>query len=255
MQNKWTLEGKKALITGGSQGIGKAIAQEFLRLGATVMIVCRNRKLMESVIETFDADKSRLIPFFADISFADQRTRLIEAVNLKLNGLDILVNNVGTNIRRKAVDYREEEISFLFNTNLFSAFELTKGLYPLLKSAGSGAVVNISSVAGLTGIRTGVIYGMTKAAMNQMTRNLACEWAPDNIRVNAIAPWYINTPLASQVLDNPAYKAEVLSRTPMQRTGDAEEVATAAAFLAMGAASYITGQCLAVDGGFMAYGF
>ncbi len=255
MENKWTLQGKKALITGGSQGIGKAIAGEFLQLGTNIMIVCRNRKLMESTIESFKIEKSRLIPFFADISIQEQRSRVIEAVKLKLGGLDILVNNVGTNIRRKAIEYRPEETDFLFNTNLVSAFELTRGLHPMLAKSGNGVVVNISSVAGLTGIRTGVVYGMTKAALNQMTRNLACEWASDNIRVNAIAPWYIRTPLADQVLDNPEYLKSVLERTPLNRVGAPAEVATTAAFLAMEASSYITGQTIAVDGGFMAYGF
>jgi tropinone reductase I len=255
MENKWTLQGKKALITGGSQGIGKAIAEEFLSLGATIMIVCRNRKLMESTIENFEVDKSRLIPFFADISIEEQRNRVIEAVKLKMGGLDILVNNVGTNIRRKAIEYRVEEIDFLINTNLVSAFELTRGLHPVLAKSGNGIVVNISSVAGLTGIKTGVVYGMTKAALNQMTRNLACEWASDNIRVNAIAPWYISTPLADQVLDNPEYLKSVLERTPLNRVGEPAEVAATAAFLAMGASSYITGQTIAVDGGFMAFGF
>jgi tropinone reductase I len=255
MNNKWTLQGKKALITGASQGIGKATAEEFLSLGATVMVVGRSKKQMEKAIESFDADKERVIPFFADISIAAQRSRLTEAVNLKLGDLDILVNNVGTNIRRKTTEYSDEEIEFILNTNLISAFDVTNSMYPLLQKSGRGAVVNISSVAGLTGIRTGVIYGMTKAAMNQMTRNLACEWAADNIRVNAIAPWYISTPLADQVLDNPDYLKKVLQRTPMNRVGEPEEVAAAAAFLAMDASSYITGQTIAVDGGFMAYGF
>lgn len=255
MENKWTLQGKNALITGASQGIGKAIAEEYLRLGAKIMVVGRNKKLMEKAIEGFNTEKERVIPFFADISIAEQRTKLMEAVNLKLGNLDILVNNVGTNIRRKTTEYTDVEIEFILNTNLISAFDVTKSMYPLLQKSGRGAVVNISSVAGLTGIKTGVIYGMTKAAMNQMTRNLACEWAADNIRVNAIAPWYISTPLADQVLDNPDYLKKVLQRTPMNRVGEPEEVAAAAAFLAMDASSYITGQTIAVDGGFMAYGF
>ncbi|MDQ4140366.1 MAG: SDR family oxidoreductase, partial [Bacteroidota bacterium] len=112
-----------------------------------------------------------------------------------------------------------------------------------------------SSVSGLNHLRTGAIYGMTKAAMIQLTKNLAVEWAGDNIRVNALAPWYIRTPLADAVLQNQEYLNDVLSRTPMGRVGEPSEVAAAAAFLCMPAASYITGQCLAIDGGFSVYGF
>ncbi|HEX8348717.1 MAG TPA: SDR family oxidoreductase, partial [Hymenobacter sp.] len=126
---------------------------------------------------------------------------------------------------------------------------------PLLQAASGGSIVNISSVAGLAHVRTGAIYGMTKAAMIQLTRNLAVEWAPDQIRVNVVAPWYIQTPLAASVLSNEAYRSEVLSRTPLKRIGEPEEVAAAVAFLCLPAASYITGQCLSVDGGFTVNAF
>ena len=111
-------------------------------------------------------------------------------------------------------------------------------------------MINISSVAGLGHLKTGVIYGMSKAALIQMTSNLACEWAGDGIRVNAVAPGYIWTPLAETVLRNPDYLESFLARTPMKRIGNAEEIASVVSFLAMPASSYITGQCIAVDGGF-----
>lgn len=255
MENKWLLEGKMALVTGATRGIGLAIAQEFIALGATVMIVGRNRELMSKTVENFGANLDRIIPVVADLSIADQRQKLPETVNLKFGKLDILVNNVGTNIRRKSIDYNETELDFIVQTNLLSAFDLSRSLYPLLQKSGKASIVNIASVAGLTSLRTGVVYGMTKAAMIQMTKNLACEWATDNIRVNSVAPWYIETPLAGQVLSNPDYLSEVLARTPMKRIGKPAEVAAAAAFLAMEASSYITGQCITVDGGFTVYGF
>lgn len=255
MQNKWNLEGKTALITGATRGIGKAIAEEFLSLGARVLIIGRNRELMQQTIESFQGDKEKIIPLIADLSLPDQLEKIVDTVNLKFIRLDILVNNVGTNIRRKTTEYNPEETAFIFQTNLLSAFNLTRKLYPNLQKSKQASVINISSVAGLTSLKTGVVYGMTKAAMIQMTRNLACEWAADNIRVNVIAPWYIETPLAEQVLKNPEYLKEVLARTPMKRVGKPGEVAAAAAFLAMEASSYITGQCIAVDGGFSFYGF
>jgi Tropinone reductase 1 len=169
--------------------------------------------------------------------------------------LDILVNNVGTNIRKKTFDYSYDEFDKILHTNLRSAFELSKSLYPLLKKTEQGNIINISSVAGLTHLRTGSIYGMTKAALIQLTKNLAGEWATDGIRVNAVAPWYIRTPLAETVLKNKEYYNEVLSRTPMKKVGNPEDVAAAVAFLCMPSAAYITGQCIAVDGGFTINGF
>ena len=124
-----------------------------------------------------------------------------------------------------------------------------------MKLQPNASITNVSSVAGRTHLRTGAPYGMTKAAMNQLTKNLAVEWAPDGIRVNVVAPWYIETPLAKQVLQNPEYRAEVIKRTPMKRVGRVEEAAAAVVSLCLPSASYITGQCLAVDGGFSVYGF
>ena len=169
--------------------------------------------------------------------------------------LDILVNNVGTNIRKKAVQYSAKAYRQIFDTNLTSAFDMCRGAYPFLKKSNSASIVNISSVAGSTHVRTGAPYGMTKAALIQMTRNLAAEWAEDSIRVNCVAPWYIRTPLAETVLKNPEYLSAVLARTPMQRIGTPEEVATVVAFLGMPASSYVTGQCVSVDGGFSIFGF
>jgi Tropinone reductase 1 len=166
-----------------------------------------------------------------------------------------LVNNVGTNIRKPTTEYSAAEFQHLLATNLESAFGLCQGAYPLLKAAGNASIVNISSVAGLTHVRTGAIYGMTKAALNQLSRNLAVEWAGAGIRVNTVAPWYIQTPLAETVLRNPDYLQQVLDRTPLGRVGEPEEVAAAVAFLCLPAARYITGQCLSVDGGFEVFGF
>ena len=252
---RWSLRGQRALVTGGTKGIGRAIAEELLALGAEVLIVARKQPEIEELLNEWQAQQWPAWGLAADMSVSEDRIKVADAIQNRWGNLNILVNNVGTNIRKKTTAYSAKEYELLMNTNLTSAFHLSQLLYPALKQSGQGNVVFISSVSGLKHLRTGAIYAMTKAAMIQLTKNLAVEWAPDRIRVNALAPWYIRTPLANAVLQNEAYLQDVLARTPMGRVGEPAEVAAAAAFLCMPAASYITGQCLAVDGGFSIYGF
>jgi len=249
IEKRWTLEGKIALVTGGTRGIGEGIVKELASHGATVIAVAR------SAGQEKDVNVRNITWLRADVSNAEGCNRVIDHVTAQYGRLDILINNVGTNIRKKTNDYTEEEIDFLFNTNLRSAIRMSRQLHPLLVKGTDPVIVNISSVAGLTHLRTGAIYGMTKAALIQFTKNLAGEWAADKIRVNAVAPWYIGTPLAHQVLQDEAYRSEVLARTPLKRIGEVEEVASVVAFLCMPASSYVTGQVISVDGGFTILGF
>jgi Tropinone reductase 1 len=248
----WSLTGRRALVTGASRGIGLAIARALGERGAEIWLAARGRERVEEAAAMLRAEDIRAHVVVADVGKTADRRAMLEAVGAPLH---ILVNNAGFNIRKAALEYETEELLGILETNLVAAFELTRAAHPALKAAGSASVVNISSVAGLTHLRTGAPYAMSKAAMNQMTRNLAAEWAGDGIRVNAVAPWYIETPLARQVLDDADFLADVLSRTPLGRIGRPEEVGATAAFLCLPAAGYITGQTLPVDGGFSTFGF
>lgn len=256
-QQRWRLDGQTALITGASAGIGLAIARELLGFGADLLIVGRNADALEAardeLEETFP--ERTIHGLAADVSEDEDRRQILDWVEDHCDGLNLLVNNAGGNVSKPANEYSEDEWRGIFETNLFSAFELSRYAHPLLTRHANSAIVNVGSVSGITHVRSGVVYGMTKAAMQQMTRNLACEWAEDGIRVNSVAPWYIRTRRTSGPLSDPDYYDEVIARTPMGRIGEPEEVAAAVGFLCLSASSYITGECIAVDGGFLRYGF
>lgn len=254
-ESLWALTGQRALVTGGTKGIGQAIVQQFLSLGAAVFIVARTDETLQQQLTDYRQQGFEVDGFAVDLSQPSVAASVIEVVRSRWGALDILVNNTGTNTRKPTVDNTSVDYDHIMNTNLRSAYELTQQAYPLLKASGQGNVVFVSSVSGLTHTSSGSLYGMTKAALNQLARNLAVEWAADGIRVNAVAPWYIKTPLATPVLTNPEKLAGILARTPMKRVGESVEVASAVSFLCMPASSYITGQTLAVDGGMLAWGY
>ena len=250
----WSLNGQRALVTGGTKGIGEAIVRQFLDLGAAVFIVARDNTLLQQQLASYRQQGHTVDGIAADLSQPGVAAEVIETVKKQWNSLDILVNNAGTNVRKPTIEYSPAEYDHILNTNLRSAYELSQAAYPLLKTSGNGKLIFVSSVSGLTHTSSGSLYGMSKAAMLQLTLNLAVEWAADGIRVNAVAPWYIRTPLAAPVLDNPEKLGNILHRTPMNRVGEPDEIASVVSFLSMPASSYVTGQTIAVDGGFLAWG-
>ena len=253
----WQLHGHAALVTGASKGIGYATARELAGLGADLLLVARDEDYLEQVRLDLadDFPDIEVLAFAADLAEPEDRLAVFDWVRDLDMPLSLLVNNAGGNQSMPTLDYAAGDYRAIFEQNLFSAFEMCRLAHPHLAEHGNAAIVNVGSVSGTTHVRTGSPYGMTKAALHQLTRNLAVEWATDGIRVNAVAPWYIRTQRTDGPLADPDYLEEVLDHTPLRRIGEPEEVAAAIAFLCLPAASYITGQVLAVDGGFVSCGF
>lgn len=254
--SRWSLKGFTALVTGGTRGIGHAVVEELAEFGAIVYTCSRNEAELNACLKEWKEKGFSVSGSVCDASSPPQRENLIQQVSSTFNGkLDILVNNVGTNKRKPTIEYTAEEYSKLMTTNLDSAYHLCQLAYPLLKASGNGSIVFMSSVAAQLSLGSGAIYAASKAAIDQLTKYLACEWAKDNIRSNSVAPWYTRTSLVEPLLANKELLNEIISRTPIKRIAEAHEVSSLVAYLCLPAASYITGQIVSVDGGFTANGF
>ncbi|MFD0976342.1 SDR family oxidoreductase [Salinimicrobium gaetbulicola] len=245
----WNLKGQTAVITGGTKGIGKATVLEFLELGAEVLFTARSGEDIIKLEDELLAKGYKVKGMVADVTIPEDRQKILSYVENNWKALTILVNNAGTNIRKKAVEYSEEEYRKVLEINMFSPFALSRHLYPQLKKAHRAKVINIASSAATQDVSSGTPYAMSKAALLQQTRSLAVEWAEENIRVNAVSPWYTHTPLTDSVLSQKDRMRNILDRTPLNRVAQPEEMAAVIAFLAMDKSSYITGQNIVVDGG------
>ncbi|KAL2898896.1 hypothetical protein RDABS01_023978 [Bienertia sinuspersici] len=253
---RWSLTGMTALVTGGTKGIGYAIVEELAQFGARVHTCARNESELEACKRNWETKSFQVSYSVCDVTSRAQREKLMEIVSSEFNGkLNILVNNVGSYIRKPTIEFTAEEYEAMMGTNLESTFHINQLAHPLLKASGCGSIVLMSSAAGVVAVDIGSIYSTAKGGMNQLAKNLACEWAKDNIRVNSVAPWLIRTPLTESLCSNKAVVEGFEGRTPLGRVGEAEEVSAMVTFLCMPAASYITGQTICVDGGVTVNGF
>ncbi|GLU11545.1 hypothetical protein SLE2022_282830 [Rubroshorea leprosula] len=254
--SRWTLQNKTALVTGGTKGIGYAIVEELAAFGATVHICSRNQTELNECLAEWQKKGLQVTGSVYDVSSHAEREKLVETISSLFNGkLDILINNVGREYLKPTVEYTAEDYSFLMSTNFESAHHLCQLSHPLLKASGAASVVFISSIAGVTFYNAGSLYSAAKAALNQLAKNLACEWAKDGIRTNCVAPGLTRTPLVDPYLKNENFLKAFFTSVPQARVAEPEEVSSMVAFLCMPAASYITGQTICVDGGATVKGF
>ncbi|CAH8354457.1 unnamed protein product [Eruca vesicaria subsp. sativa] len=256
MDSRWSLRGMTALVTGGTKGIGYAIVEELAGFGAKIHTCARDQTLLDECLNEWKVKGFQVTGSVCDASSRPQRDELMKTVSSLFNGkLNILINNVGTLMSKPAIEFTAQDFSSQVTTNLESAYHFSQLAHPLLKASGFGSIVFLSSVCGVVSSGTVSIYSLTKGGMNQLARNLACEWASDGIRANSVAPWVTRTPLVQKRLDDKKYAEAMFSRTPLGRACEPCEVASLVTFLCLPAASYITGQTICIDGGFTVNGF
>ncbi|KAF5193054.1 Tropinone reductase [Thalictrum thalictroides] len=255
-EKRWSLIGMTALVTGGTKGIGHAIVGELAGLGAIIHTCSRNETELNQALNQWSQLGFQVTGSVCDVSVRGQREKLMEDVSSLFQGkLNIFVSNAGTNVIKPTVEFTAEDFSFLMSTNFESSYHLCQLAHPLLKASGNGSIVFISSVAGVTAFDAGTVYAATKGAINQVTKNFACEWAKDNIRTNSIAPGLIRTPLNEEALKDEEFVKSFTSRIPLRRVGNPKEISSIVAYLCLPAASYVTGQIICVDGGITVNGF
>jgi dehydrogenase/reductase SDR family protein 4 len=243
------LTGKVAIVTGASRGIGRAIAEIFSREGARVVICGRKQETLDQVAEEIGPN---VLPVACHVGRADQIENLISTATRELGPIDILVNNAATNVSfGPCLEIDEAQFDKMIEINLKSAFRLIKAVAPGMCERGSGSIVNIASIAGLRPQLHSLLYSMTKAALIMMTQSYALELGAKGVRVNAIAPGLIQTALSEHYWKDEAQRESVLAEQPIQRIGQPKDVAELALLLASDRGSYITGQTLTVDGGFL----
>ncbi len=247
MDNVFSLKDRLALVTGGGTGLGFAIAQVFVQAGAEVVITGRRGDVLKEAVGKLGKSSHYVVN---DIRDLDSLPGLVDRVESDFAPIDVLVNNAGVNLKKTAVEVTNEEFSNIIQTNLTGLFALTREVAKRMVTRGKGSIVMITSMAAMYGLPQVAAYGASKSGVLGMTRILASDLSPHGVRVNAIAPGFIESPMLLNALNaDPERRNKVLGRTPMQDFGRAEDIGYAALYLASDAARFVTGVNLPVDGG------
>lgn len=250
MPNLFDMSGQVAIITGSSRGIGESIARHMAEHGAKVVISSRKAEACEKVAAALKADGYEAIAVPCHIGKKEQLQNLVDTTIDAFGRIDVLVCNAATNpVYGTTAEISDEAWDKIMETNVRSTFWLCNMVLPKMAEVGGGRVIVLSSIAGLRGNTVIGTYGVSKAAEAALVRNLAVEWGPKNIRVNAIAPGLVRTDFAKALLDDPKRLEQAERRTPVRRIGEPEDIAGVAVFLATDASAYVTGQTLVADGG------
>ena len=242
MQQPFSLQGRVALITGGGTGIGFDIAKFFLASGATVVITGRREEVLKEAVANLGSGAHYAVNDVSDLSLTSQ---LVAELVAKHGGIDILVNNAGINMKRPAVEVSDDDFANIINVNLNAVFALTREVGKHMLDRGKGSIIMISSMAAYYGIDRVAAYASSKTGIYGLVRVLASEWSGKGVRVNAIAPGFIETAMNS----DPDRKHKAMDRTPMGYFGKPEDIGWAAVYLASDASNYVTGVSIPVDGG------
>jgi 2-dehydro-3-deoxy-D-gluconate 5-dehydrogenase len=249
------LKGRVAIVTGGNGGIGLGMARGLASAGANVVVVGRNAEKSHAAVRELGKLGGEAIAVTTDVTDEAAVERMVQAARDRFGRVDILINNAGTNIRKSLHEYSLDEWHRVMNTNLTSAFLCSRAVYPGMKAAGGGKVINIGSMMSIFGASFSPAYGASKGGIVQLTKSAAIAWAPDNIQVNAVLPGWIDTELTQGARrEVPWLHESVLKRTPARRWGSIDDMAGVAVFLASPASDFVTGTFIPVDGGYSIQG-